>query len=603
MPESASDNQNWSSQVFGHPITWLAITLAVVLVAYIWMEQNTEEIATNPVKKLYPESVSTNFKLAENIVKQESMEITNNSDNIRAQEYLAVETLESAIDPFLQAAAQHISSGQLTLPRGDNAWNDYQQILLVDPGNSKANAGLSKVRNYLIDNAETAIESGDFANAENWLVQLDEIQPDDPLQADLRGDIKTQIALEAQAKLRKQKEQDRLLKIDNALAQALEEEKSKPINYNKIKDLYNRVLELDPQNTSALSGISRMVDIILDQADSALRDDNLELTRQHIKSAGELDPDNKRLSSIQLAFDTRLTQQVQEVPLIETEIDEIDSIVDTLTNNSVAEPEVEVADETPASVETPVKAAEEPTGQIPAESIAEAETGQTTAVLPVVPVVPAVVTPPQPTEATETLPEAQPEAQQENQSVTQVALTDPDVKVIEDVTADEIALKRNKEQLDQGIQAYYDGNYNKSFELLYPLAEEGISRAQFRIGVMYKYGRSVSKNADLSEKWFTLALPSILRYAQQGIAWAQTDLGTSYELGISLNQDFERAAHWYRLAAEQEYPGAQTNLGVLYANGEGVDYDRSQAVYWLKKAARHGDLVALENLKVMGVTL
>ena len=159
---------------------------------------------------------------------------------------------DSSFHPPIWAANQPISYGQLTLPRGDNAWNDYQQILLVDPKNSKANAGLSKVRNYLIDNAETAIESGEFANAENWLVQLDEIQPDDPLRADLRGDIKTQIVLEAQAKLRKQKEQDRLLKIDNTLAQALGEEKVKPINYNKIKDLYNRVLELDPQNEKAI---------------------------------------------------------------------------------------------------------------------------------------------------------------------------------------------------------------------------------------------------------------------------------------------------------------------------------------------------------------
>ena len=131
----------------------------------------------------------------------------------------------------------------------------------------------------------------------------------------------------------------------------------------------------------------------------------------------------------------------------------------------------------------------------------------------------------------------------------------------------------------------------------------GNPRAQFRIGVMYRYGRSVAKNPDLSEKWFTEALPDILKLAQQGLPWAQTDLGTAYELGISLNQDFERAAYWYKLAAQQEYAGAQTNLGVLYANGEGVDYSRSEAVFWLKKAAKQGDLVAIENLKIMGVTL
>jgi TPR repeat protein len=175
--------------------------------------------------------------------------------------------------------------------------------------------------------------------------------------------------------------------------------------------------------------------------------------------------------------------------------------------------------------------------------------------------------------------------------------------IIEETSAEEIAELARIAELEKGIRAYYDGNYNTSFELLYPLAEEGEARAQFRIGVMYRYGRSVSKNSDLSEKWFTLALPTVLRRAQTGDAWAQTDLGTAYEIGISLTQDFERAAYWYRLAAEQNYPGAQTNLGVLYANGEGVSYNRSKAVFWLKKAASQGDLVALQNLSVMGEKL
>ena len=128
-------------------------------------------------------------------------------------------------------------------------------------------------------------------------------------------------------------------------------------------------------------------------------------------------------------------------------------------------------------------------------------------------------------------------------------------------------------------------------------------RAQFRIGVMYRYGRSVAENPDLSERWFNRALPAILQLAQRGQAWAQTDLGTAYELGISLKQDFQRAAYWYRQAADQGYAGAQTNLGVLYANGEGVSYSRQEAVYWLKQAAEQGDLVAIENLRIMGVTL
>lgn len=525
MPETTLDNQKWPTQFLGHPLFWLAITLFGVLVAYIWLTQNTEELPLEAIKKLSPEEISNNIQQIENVVKQESLEITNNTDKARAQEYIEVENVENSINPLLEAAIAHIADNQYTLPTGDNAWNDYQQVLVIAPENLKAKTGLTKVRNQLIDNAETAIEIGDLADAEIWLVQLDQIQLNHSIQIDLRNDIKAQIALKAEAKIKAQKEQERLLKIENSLTQANEGEKLLPLNYNKIKDLYYRVLELDPNNARATAGLGNLVDILLGDADAALRKDNLGNVQLLLRNAEDIEPTNKRLSSIKLALETKLASQA------------VESVVQTVTSEDT-DPDIETA-----------------------------STAQTENV--------------------------------ENETLASLG----DVTILKEVSAEEVAARRFKKELESGIQAYYDGDYNKSFELLFPLAEEGIARAQFRIGVMYRYGRSVSKNGDLSEKWFTKALPAILRMAQQGIAWAQTDLGTVYELGISLKQDFSRAAHWYQQAAEQDYAGAQTNLGVLFANGEGVNYSRSKAVFWLKKAAIQGDLVAIENLRIMGVQL
>jgi tetratricopeptide (TPR) repeat protein len=330
-----------------------------------------------------------------------------------------------------------------------------------------------------------------------------------------------------------------MLKIENSLTQAQEEENNSPINYNQIKDLYRRVLELDPKNSRALEGMERLVDGMLDQAETALRTGDLDRSREFLQRTAAIEPDNKRLSSVQLAYDTRSSQLEEQ--------------------GQSEQPEQQSGE--PVEIETP-----EPTGQAQ-QSLVETESEQA--------------------------PDAIDQAVQSLEGAI----------IIEEVTAEEIAQLKRNESMDKGIGAYYNGDYNSSFELLYPLAEDGYARAQFRIGVMYRYGRSVSKNPDLSEKWFTAALPSILKFAQKGVPWAQTDLGTAYEVGISLKQDYERAAHWYRLAADQNYAGAQTNLGVLYANGEGVDYSRSEAVYWLRKAANQGDLVAIENLKIMGVTL
>ncbi len=537
------------SQIAGNPIVWLVVTLLVVLVAYVWMEQVTEDIVPDAVKKLSPEAASKNLEAAESIFKQETMAITSESDKERAQEYLEAEAIEDTIEPLFQAAEQHMDLGQYVLPERDNAWYDYQQILTLQPDNTKAQSGQTRIRNLFIDNAEIALESNDYAEAENWLVQLDVVEPDGLIQEDLRRDIKMRIEQEARAKFAKQKEQGKMLKIENSLAQAHDEENKFPINYNKIKDLYNRVLELDSGNTRALEGLSTLVDGLLDQAEKLLRTNKLGQSRVFLQRATSIDPDNKRISSVQLALDTKLIQLEAQKK----------------AKQAAESGESQISN----SVESGQPTTQQPTGQ----DLATVESTQS------------------------------PDATDSGDAIDQVIEELQDVIVIEEVTAEEIAqLKRNK-SLEKGIQAYYSGNYNRSFELLYPLAERGYARAQFRIGVMYRYGRSVSKNSDLSEKWFTSALPAILNFAQKGVAWAQTDLGTAYELGFALKQDFERAAYWYQLAANQDYAGAQTNLGVLYANGEGVNYSRSKAVYWLKKAARQGDLVAIDNLKIMGVTL
>ncbi|MEA3291835.1 MAG: hypothetical protein U9Q71_05965 [Pseudomonadota bacterium] len=162
-----------------------------------------------------------------------------------------------------------------------------------------------------------------------------------------------------------------------------------------------------------------------------------------------------------------------------------------------------------------------------------------------------------------------------------------------------LSLKQAPGVLDVGILAYYRGDYAKAYELLQPLAADGVARAQFRVGMMYFLGRGMAKNQTTGEQWIAKALPSILSAAQKGSPWAQTDLGTAYEMGITLKKDMGRAVHWYTQAAERGYAGAQTNLGVLYGTGDGVTQDRGQAIQWFKRAAQQGDTVARENLKAM----
>jgi len=159
----------------------------------------------------------------------------------------------------------------------------------------------------------------------------------------------------------------------------------------------------------------------------------------------------------------------------------------------------------------------------------------------------------------------------------------------------------DRQYLERGLDAYYKGEYETAAALLQPLADKGVSRAQFRIGYMYYLGRGFPRNRTEADRVIRAALPAIQEFANEGRGWAQSDLGSLYEDGLVLPRDYAEAVYWYRSAAEQGYPGAQTNLGIMYARGRGVTSSRRTAIEWFQRAAKQGDISAQRNLETMGI--
>lgn len=159
----------------------------------------------------------------------------------------------------------------------------------------------------------------------------------------------------------------------------------------------------------------------------------------------------------------------------------------------------------------------------------------------------------------------------------------------------------DRKSLELGLDAYYKGDYSRAAALLQPLADRGISRAQFRIGYMYYQGRGFDANKQEADRIIRAALPSVQKFADEGRRWAQSDIGSLYEDGLVLPKDYAEAVYWYRSAAEQGYPGAQTNLGIMYARGRGVGSSRRTAIEWFQRASKQGDILAKRNLESMGI--
>jgi TPR repeat protein len=131
---------------------------------------------------------------------------------------------------------------------------------------------------------------------------------------------------------------------------------------------------------------------------------------------------------------------------------------------------------------------------------------------------------------------------------------------------------------DAAYVAYLRSNYTRALRLVQPLADEGNSRAQSLLGLLYYHGRGVKQDDSKAAIWFRLA-------ADQGEADAQFNLGVMYAEGHGVPQDYAEAVRWYRLAADQGEARAQFNLGVSYAEGQGIERDYASAYMWFNLAA------------------
>ena len=73
--------------------------------------------------------------------------------------------------------------------------------------------------------------------------------------------------------------------------------------------------------------------------------------------------------------------------------------------------------------------------------------------------------------------------------------------------------------------------------------------------------------------------------AEQGESKSQNNLGLIYETGRGVLQNYGEAAKWYKKAAEQGKPKPQNSLGVMYSKARGVPQNLVEAHKWLNLAA------------------
>lgn len=143
--------------------------------------------------------------------------------------------------------------------------------------------------------------------------------------------------------------------------------------------------------------------------------------------------------------------------------------------------------------------------------------------------------------------------------------------------------------LEQAIQAYEAGNYDKARKAFQPLAEAGDPDGLYNLGVMHARGEGGPKEPAKAMQFYR-------RAAALGNANAMTNLASHYYYGDGVEKDLAEAARLYELAARAGVPLAQRYLGVMLIKGEGVKKDDVRGIDWLMQASLRGDELAGQNV-------
>lgn len=96
---------------------------------------------------------------------------------------------ERLIDELLATAQQAFREDRLTTPSHDNAYDQFQSVLALDPENPSARAGVQAILISYADWARNALASADYAGAQGYLNQAQLYFPANPLLMELQQKI------------------------------------------------------------------------------------------------------------------------------------------------------------------------------------------------------------------------------------------------------------------------------------------------------------------------------------------------------------------------------------------------------------------------------
>jgi hypothetical protein len=132
-------------------------------------------------------------------------------------------------------------------------------------------------------------------------------------------------------------------------------------------------------------------------------------------------------------------------------------------------------------------------------------------------------------------------------------------------------------------QAFIEGRTEEAYQMVLPLAEKGVPRAQTIMGFFHERGIAPDASPDQAVAWYEKA-------AAQGQPQGIHNLAYSYQYGeLGLPVDLEKARALYTQATEMDFAASVHNLGQMVLKGEGGPQDTALARALYERATTMGD--------------
>ena len=217
-------------------------------IAKLYRDATRQAIKANNIRKA--EQLLTNFE----IVQPHSSDASDLQQQIRVMRSNA-----DYIDSLLKQARIAFDARRFADPPGNNALEDYREVLKMDSDNKKAQQGITDIYEHYKAAVTAQLSAGDFSNVADILAKMENIVPNS---SDVRD-------IEKRYSLLKSKHSDINKTLELAYQASAKGSYLEPASGSAYY-YYQSVLEVDPHNNTAIQGIRSIQTYFISEYEQAL---------------------------------------------------------------------------------------------------------------------------------------------------------------------------------------------------------------------------------------------------------------------------------------------------------------------------------------------